>query len=659
MALFIGETKITDVSVGVTLSEGEVQSKEVSPSTEDLIVLPDKGFDALKSVTVKGDADLISSNIKDGVELFGITGTYTGEPIYFQSKEISPSETTTDVFPDTGYNGLSKVTVKGISQTYVGSKVPRVTAKTITPGTTDKIAIESGSYTNGTITVLGDTDLKSENIKTGVNIFGIDGSYSGEGFTLQEKSVNPTEQTQNITADSSYNGLSKVVVNPISTTYVGSGVTRVNANVITPGTSEKTAAAANVYTNGIIKVAGDTDLTAGNIKSGVNIFGVDGSFTSNGTQSSGQTIAIADDILTGKSAWAKGVEVQGSMPNNGDVSDTITTQNGTCTIPAGYTSGGTIKAQLTPVTLTNTIINGSSFQESTKDYGWRSTVEIPEGYHSAVTLTKDFSSMLPAPETEGAAAQLLTGYDLYNHDGQLINGSMANNGKVTQTLNGTTTSYTIPAGYHDGTGTVSHATVNIPDPTITVSNAGLITASGNWTAGFTTDTSYSKTQQLTTKAAATITPTTAEQTAVAAGTYTTGAIKVAAMPSGALYTPTINASTGVVTAGVGTAGYINTTATKTLSLTTQAAKTVTPTKSSQTAVAAQRWTTGAVTVAAIPDEYITTTDATATQSDIISGQTAYVKGSKVTGNLVVQRYYTGSSAPSSTLGNDGDIYLQS
>lgn len=42
------------------------------------------------------------------------------------------------------------------------------------------------------------------------------------------------------------------------------------------------------------------------------------------------------------------------------------------------------------------------------------------------------------------------------------------------------------------------------------------------------------------------------------------------MPSGALSTPTINTSTGVVTAGVGTAGYIDTTATKTLNLTTQA-----------------------------------------------------------------------------------------
>lgn len=39
-------------------------------------------------------------------------------------------------------------------------------------------------------------------------------------------------------------------------------------------------------------------------------------------------------------------------------------------------------------------------------------------------------------------------------------------------------------------------------------------------------------------------------------------------------------------------------------LTTQAAKTVTPTESSQTTVANGRYTTGAVTVAAIPDSHI-------------------------------------------------------
>ena len=90
-------------------------------------------------------------------------------------------------------------------------------------------------------------------------------------------------------------------------------------------------------------------------------------------------------------------------------------------------------------------------------------------------------------------------------------------------------------------------------------------------------------------------------------------VTVNPMPTGALKTPTVN-SIGYVSSGVQTAGYVDTSATSGLQLSTQAAKIITPTTYSQTAVASGKYTTGAVTVAG---------DANLVSSNIVAGSSIF------------------------------------
>ena len=53
------------------------------------------------------------------------------------------------------------------------------------------------------------------------------------------------------------------------------------------------------------------------------------------------------DVLTGKTGYNASGSVSGSMANNGSTSGTISTKAGTVTIPAGYTSGGTVSISST------------------------------------------------------------------------------------------------------------------------------------------------------------------------------------------------------------------------------------------------------------------------------------------------------------------------
>lgn len=160
------------------------------------------------------------------------------------------------------------------------------------------------------------------------------------GASLQSKTVSPSESAQTIKADNGYDGLSQVTVNAVSRTYVGSGVTKKSAATYTPGTSDQSIASGQ-YLNGTQTIKGDSNLTAGNIRRGVKIFNVTGSYagssSSGGTDTSDAT-ATAANILSGKTAYVNGSKLTGTMTNNGAVSKTMTA-NGSYTIPAGYHNG--------------------------------------------------------------------------------------------------------------------------------------------------------------------------------------------------------------------------------------------------------------------------------------------------------------------------------
>lgn len=69
-------------------------------------------------------------------------------------------------------------------------QLPTQGGNTITPGRTEITAVRAGRYTTGVIKVKGDANLAAENIKSGVSIFGVAGSYTGGDVSASVTVVN-------------------------------------------------------------------------------------------------------------------------------------------------------------------------------------------------------------------------------------------------------------------------------------------------------------------------------------------------------------------------------------------------------------------------------------------------------------------------------------
>lgn len=73
-------------------------------------------------------AKIIDSNIKAGVQILGVTGTYTGEAISAQTKSATPYTTAQTILPDSGYDYLSEVDIAAIAYTETPNAAGGVTA---------------------------------------------------------------------------------------------------------------------------------------------------------------------------------------------------------------------------------------------------------------------------------------------------------------------------------------------------------------------------------------------------------------------------------------------------------------------------------------------------------------------------------------------------
>lgn len=208
-----------------------------------------------------------------------VSGVAGGGNYNLQSKTATPTKKQQSITPDSGYYGLSDVTVGAIPEAY--QDVSSVTAAAGDVLANKIIVNAAGETVAGTMTNNGAVSKTLDATANNQSYTVPKGYHSGAGsvkVTLEEKSATPTKSAQTVTPTAG-KVLSKVTVAAIPAEYIS--------------TEDATATAAQ--------------------------------------------------ILADKTAYVGGEKVTGTMANNGAIDKTIDGLTTTsATIPAGYTSGGTV-----------------------------------------------------------------------------------------------------------------------------------------------------------------------------------------------------------------------------------------------------------------------------------------------------------------------------
>ena len=503
------------------------------------------------------------------------------------------------------------------------------------------VTAEAGDVLDGKIIIGADgTEIKgtmpnnggvSSTLLAGESFEIPEGYHDGSGIAKAEGLASQTEAT----------ALASQIMNGKTAWINGTKVTGTMKN---HGSYECEIEAASIKVDGMTGLAGNTELPGGYYsKVTITPPTVDIADYTPGT-------ATADEILSGETAYVNGSKVTGTMTNQGAKTASLNA-GGSYTIPKGYHNGtgkvtanslasqtdGTAAetdilsgatAYVDGVKITGTMTNQGS---KTASLNAGESYTIPKGYHNG---SGKITANSLAGQTDGTAtaAQILTGQTAYV-DGVKVTGTMTNQGAKTASLNAGG-SYTIPAGYHNGSGKITaNSLASQTDGTATASD--ILSEKTAYVDG------AKVTGTIASKAAATYTPGTANQT-IAAGQYLSGTQTIkgdANLVAGNILSgKSIFGVSGTATADAtataaqilsGKTGYVKGTKV-TGTMANQGAKTASLNAGgSYTIPAGYHNGSGKVTANSLASQ----TQATATASQILSGQTAYVNGVKVTGTM--------------------------
>lgn len=289
----------------------------------------------------------------------------------------------------------------------------------------------------------------------------------------------------------------------------------------------------------------------------------------------------------------------------------------TYTIPKGYHNGsGTVSG----------VAGGGSYELQSKTVSptkLQQNITPDSGYYglSDVTVSPIPDQFQDVSSVTAGAGDVLANKVFVTSDGTVTTGTMPNNGAVSKVLDTATKSYAIPAGYHNGSGSVS-ITTETKTATPTKSEQSITPTTGNVLEKVTVG-AIPDEYQVVTGVTATAEHVLEDDVFV----NTEGEEVVGTMPNHGSVSQTLD--TGTTSFQI-QAGYHDGTGSVSISL---EEKTATPTKSAQTITPTAGKVLSKVTVAAIPAEYITTSDANALATDILAMKTAYVNGVKVTGTM--------------------------